>query len=242
MSGLLLSSLDQRIVRSLIAAEAVPGEPLPDHTVFEQLHRLVPCDELGAVHADLHGRIDRALAVIPSGARGCTVVTSLPAQQRTEHDGPFYLGLMYWRDHPAQAEHCNNDLHAGDGLCFGFRNGSDAMVQYFFGRDTQRFRRRDLAVLAMLAPVLKRLARERPTPRLPAELTIAERRVLSHVSAGRSNAQIAETLCISVGPVRKHLEHAYRKLGVTSRVAAIARMRGSDEPGLDLQERVDRFA
>jgi DNA-binding CsgD family transcriptional regulator len=116
------------------------------------------------------------------------------------------------------------------------------MVQYFFGRDTRRFRPRDVAVLDMLAPVLQRLARERPTPRLPAELTIAERRVLNHVAAGRSNAQIAETLCISVGTVRKHLEHSYRKLGVTSRVAAIARMRGSDEPGLDLQERVNRYA
>ena len=76
---------------------------------------------------------------------------------------------MYWRDHPAQAEHCNNDLRTGDGLCLGFRNGTDAMVQYYFGRDTQRFRPRDLAVLAMLAPVLQRLARERPTPRLPAD-------------------------------------------------------------------------
>ena len=242
MSGLLLSARDQRILQSLLAAEAVPGEPLPDHAVFEQLNRLVPCDELGAVHADLHGRIDRALAVIPSGARGSTVVRSLPTQQRTEHDGPFYLGLMYWRDHPAQAEHCNNDLRAGDGLSLGFRNGSDAMVQYFFARDTQLFRQRDLAVLAMLAPVLQRLARERPTPRLPAVLTIAERRVLAHVAAGRTNAQIAETMCISVGTVRKHLEHAYRKLGVTSRVAAIARMRGSDQPGLDLQGRVDRYA
>ena len=116
------------------------------------------------------------------------------------------------------------------------------MVQYFFGRDTQLFRQRDLTVLAMLAPVSQRLARERPTRRLPAGLTIAERRVLAHVAAGRTNAQIAETVCISVGTVRKHLEHAYRKLGVTSRVAAIARMRGSDAPGLDLQERVERYA
>ena len=42
--------------------------------------------------------------------------------------------------------------------------------------------------------------------------------------------------------VRKHLENTYRKLGVTNRVAAIARLRGSDEPGLDLQERVERYA
>ena len=55
-------------------------------------------------------------------------------------------------------------------------------------------------------------ANDRPRG-LPADITLTERRVLTHVAAGRSNAQIAETLCISVGTVRKHLEHAYRKLG-----------------------------
>ena len=62
------------------------------------------------------------------------------------------------------------------------------------------------------------------------------------MAAGLSNAEIAEDNSIAVSTVRKHLENAYRKLGVTNRMAAIARLRGSDEPGLDLQERVDRFA
>ena len=92
--------------------------------------------------------------------------------------------------------------------------------------------------------MLQRLARERPTPRLPATLTITERRILCDVAAGFSNAEIAEDYSVAVSTVRKHLENAYRKLGVTNRMAAIARLRrrGSDEPGLDLQERVDRFA
>ncbi len=47
---------------------------------------------------------------------------------------------------------------------------------------------------------------------------------------------------IATSTVRKHLENCYRKLGVTNRVAAIARLRGSDQPGLDLQERIDRYA
>ena len=66
--------------------------------------------------------------------------------------------------------------------------------------------------------------------------------MLYEVAAGLSNAEIAEGNCIAVGTVRKHLENAYRKLGVHNRIAAIARLRGSDEPGLDLQERVDRYA
>ena len=89
---------------------------------------------------------------------------------------------------------------------------------------------------------MQRLARERPTPRLPATLTITERRILCDVAAGFSNAEIAEDYSIAVSTVRKHLENTYRKLGVTSRMAAIARLRGSDEPGIDLAERVQRYA
>jgi DNA-binding CsgD family transcriptional regulator len=115
-------------------------------------------------------------------------------------------------------------------------------VHYFFHRDDRRFSEGDLALLRMLGPVLQRLVRERPTSEVPATITVTERRVLCHVAAGRSNARIAETLCVSAGTVRKHLENAYRKLGVSNRVAAIARLRGCDEPAIDLQERLDRYA
>ena len=241
MADVRLSEQDQRVLHRLLSMEPVPGEPLPSQQAFEMLNRLVPCDSLGAVYADLHGRVSRAVDVLPRGAQSSTMITTAPDPSGSEEHGPFYLGLMRWRDHPAQAEHCGN-LGPGDGLCIGYRNGTDAIVQYGFQREDQLFSDRDLALFRMLGPVLQRLVRERPTPRLPATITLTERRVLSHVAAGRSNAQIAETLCISVGTVRKHLENAYRKLGVNSRVAAIARLRGCDEPGLDLQERIDRYA
>jgi DNA-binding CsgD family transcriptional regulator len=127
-------------------------------------------------------------------------------------------------------------------VSIGFRNGTDHVVQYSFDRDDRQFRARDIAMLDLLGPVFQRLARERPTPALPATLTITEKRMLYEVAAGRSNAEIAEARCIAVSTVRKHLENAYRKLGVTNRIAAIARLRGSDEPGLDLKERVERYA
>ena len=38
--------------------------------------------------------------------------------------------------------------------------------------------------------------------------------MLVRVAAGHSNAQIAEFLGVEVSTVRKHLEHAFRKLGV----------------------------
>jgi DNA-binding CsgD family transcriptional regulator len=241
MPDVRLSESDQRALHSLLSLEAVPGEPLPSQQAFEMLNRLVRCDSLGAVYSDLQGRVTRAIDVVPRGTNASIVDTTVPSQNRTEHDGPFYLGVMHWREHPAQAEQCGN-LGPGDGLCIGFRNGTDAIVQFGFHRDDQMFTERDLALLHMVGPVLQRLVRERPTPRLPSTITLTERRVLSQVAAGRSNAQIAETLCISVGTVRKHLEHAYRKLGVTNRVAAIARLRGCDEPTLDLRGRLDRYA
>jgi DNA-binding CsgD family transcriptional regulator len=114
-------------------------------------------------------------------------------------------------------------------------------VQYWFRRD-RLFADRELEMVDLLGPVLQRLARERPTPRLPATLTITERRMLNEIAGGYSNAEIAENNSVAVSTVRKHLENAYRKLGVTNRMAAVARLRGSDEPGLDLHERVERFA
>lgn len=242
MPDLQLTESDQAVLRSLLAAEPTPGQPLPGRAVFQAIDRLVSCDELGAVYADLHGRISQSTLVFPHGHGEGSVVTRIPAQDRSDHGGPFHLGFMYWRDHPAQAEHCGNDLRSGDGLAIGFRNGSDAVVQYVFGRESRQFSARDLAVLNMLGPVFQRLSRERATPPLPGNLTITERRVLAHVAAGRSNAEIAESLCVAVATVRKHLENSYRKLGVSNRAAALARLQGRDHTGLDLRERLDRYA
>lgn len=40
------------------------------------------------------------------------------------------------------------------------------------------------------------------------------------VSRGKKNEEIAETLKIRAGTVRKHLERVYRSLGVSNRAAA----------------------
>jgi DNA-binding CsgD family transcriptional regulator len=46
------------------------------------------------------------------------------------------------------------------------------------------------------------------------------------VERGKTNAEIAEILWLSPNTVRKHLENAYGKLGVRTRTAAVARLRG----------------
>jgi DNA-binding CsgD family transcriptional regulator len=49
-------------------------------------------------------------------------------------------------------------------------------------------------------------------------LTAREREVLSRVS----RTEIARALWVTPGTVSKHLEHVYRKLGVTGRTATLA--------------------
>ena len=106
------------------------------------------------------------------------------------------------------------------------RNGPDRVVTLWLVRRTSDFTERDRALLALVAPALERRLRERLTSDLPASITLQERRVLHHVAAGLSNAQIAERLVVAPATVRKHLENAYRKLGVTNRLAAVNAMDG----------------
>jgi hypothetical protein len=54
--------------------------------------------------------------------------------------------------------------------------------------------------------------------------------VLRHVAAGFSNAEIGERMFIAPCTVRKHLENAYRKLGVTNRLAAVLALQGGRLP------------
>jgi DNA-binding CsgD family transcriptional regulator len=58
-----------------------------------------------------------------------------------------------------------------------------------------------------------------------ARLTDREQQVLHQVARGRTNVAIAHSLGISPRTVGKHLEHAYRKLEVSSRAAAVATFR-----------------
>jgi len=240
MPQVTLSGGELSVLRSLMGAEPVPGQPLPSIDVLDRLNALVPCDGLGIGYVDMTGLVSARVRLQPSrNGRG----TARELQVHEQHDGPFYLGVMHWRLFPAQAEACGVFLSPRDDcLAIGFRNGTDHIVQYGFIRGGRHFTPRELAILDLVGPVLQRLARERPTPALPATLTVSERRMLCAVAAGLTNAEIAEGSCLAVSTVRKHLENAYRKLGVTNRVAAIARLRGSDEAGLDLRERAERYA
>jgi len=78
-----------------------------------------------------------------------------------------------------------------------------------------------------VAPV-RSLPGEWPEHGVAGRLSAREREVLWWVSRGKSNAEIATALYISESTVRKHLQSAYRKLGVVNRTAAVARLSGTD--------------
>jgi LuxR family maltose regulon positive regulatory protein len=63
---------------------------------------------------------------------------------------------------------------------------------------------------------------------LPEPLTKREEEILELIAAGLTNPEIAETLVISPGTVKKHAGHIYGKLGVHSRTEAAARARELD--------------
>lgn len=111
-------------------------------------------------------------------------------------------------------------------LLLSFARPAGAVVTVSFRRQGAAFSERDVAVLRMVQPVIAGLIRGW-SPGSPEDtgLSCSERRVLALVASGASNAQVAEQLAISVSTVRKHLEHCYRKLGVSNRTAAVAALR-----------------
>jgi DNA-binding CsgD family transcriptional regulator len=99
---------------------------------------------------------------------------------------------------------------------------------FIFRSSRRDFTERDRLVLELLDPHLEHIDEtfeRRERIRTDLALTPREREILGWVEAGKTNAQIAQTLWISPLTVRKHLENVYEKLGVRTRTAAVARLR-----------------
>lgn len=203
MPTIVLSQAQQQALRALTAVEPVPGTPLPDTRALVDLVVLVPCDGVRVALLDPAGYVIESVQLPRAATRlggGC---------------GPPRTGLH---------RHVRADRTAL--LVAGFGNGSAHVVELTLVRRDRPFGDDDLALLRLLEPVLARVFREPPAPHLPPELTTQERRVLQLVAVGRSNAQIAQQLGVAACTVRKHLEHAYPKLGVANRLAAARAFEG----------------
>ncbi|MEJ2855284.1 MULTISPECIES: helix-turn-helix transcriptional regulator [unclassified Saccharothrix] len=89
-------------------------------------------------------------------------------------------------------------------------------------RLTVRLYRHNMSAALLLSETI---TRTRPAA-ITANLTARESDVLWLVRGGRTSAQAAQVLRISVRTVEKHLENVYRKLGVTSKAEAAERAFG----------------
>jgi DNA-binding CsgD family transcriptional regulator len=146
--------------------------------------------------------------------------------RRRYHDSPFYREYFL----PVGLDHVLDIGLSTEGQ----RYRSVLLIR---GHDAPDFSDRDRAVLELLRPHLRarearaelqRRARDSDRPAAesdvaaaPRSLTAREREILRLVREGKTNAEIAGELWVSPGTVKKHLEHVYDKLGVTSRAAAV---------------------
>jgi hypothetical protein len=190
MPEIMLTEREQDYLRRLLSLEATPGS-LPPCLVLDIVDHLIPCDAVEIGLSDASGYVvDRVL------------FSAAPADTDPQVcDGPLMLGLVHQSRRPAQQEMLR-ELGIADGITLGFRCGPDHVVQLAMDRYTRTFSERDVAMLRMISPALQRLMRTHQTRVLPAALTLTERRVLQLVATGRSTADIAEDLYISVATVR----------------------------------------
>ena len=228
MADIVLTARQQDSLRHLMALEAVPGVP-PPRTVIDLVDRLVPSDSIEIDLADASGHLVEQLAT-----SSASVLEDLEV-----YVVPLALGLVHHRRRPGTGAFLHHHGSA-DGVTLGFRRGPDHVVQLAMDRWTRTFTDEDLALLRMISPALERLMRSEPTSCLSASLTSTERRALQVVASGRSNAEIAADLFVSVATVRKHLENTYRKLGVHNRMAAVVVLEGHAVP--DDAEPVEKYA
>lgn len=89
---------------------------------------------------------------------------------------------------------------------------------------------------AVLARMMDHFAARPPTrPAEPpgfADLSTREREVLALIGAGRSNAEIADALVISMATVKTHVRHVFAKLDLRDRAQAVVVARDAGlEPG-----------
>jgi DNA-binding CsgD family transcriptional regulator len=215
MSALDLSPSEVRHVRRLLSVDDQVSEEGRWRAALLAVSDLVPCDLIGVGVADATGCLERVLD-LPS----CEVWEPDPRVC----DGPLPTGIQHVAAFPQDDEDLLliRALGIRDTLRIGFPLGQGRVVQMYLDRKRSCFEPRELVLLSMLEPALGRMLRPSVCAVRLRTLSDAERRVLGLVAEGGSNQDVAVQLSVSEATVRKHLEHAYRKLGVANRTAAAA--------------------
>jgi DNA-binding CsgD family transcriptional regulator len=209
--------------------------------VLEGLSKLIACDFVSFFDFDMAGRRKVATQETCPGERELwTDVEDEPYFDM----GPEFPPAVYftrtgdlsrvigWSDFFSRRELRNHPFFAESfapegrkhAMMAGLTDMPDHARRIAFWRYSGRdFSARDRLVLQVLRPHLYEVyldaqRRRNAVPRL----TRREQEVLRLAGQGRSNADIARQLFITVSTVRKHLEHIYDRTGARSRTAAAA--------------------
>lgn len=241
----------QAILGFLELAYGAASEEAFPPAVLESLTRLVPCDEVSFTELDrVRKKVIRGVAYRKDGpASGPGMETFW----RLVHQHPLCAQTVASRfdalkisDFVTSRQLRNREIYGEWFRPWETEHELEAAIPsplwhtktLVFGRMRARsdFDERDRSVVNLLQPHLIQLYRNATLRRRfaggcgegvkAAVLTDREREVLMLVREGKTNSQIARELWIAHGTVRKHLEHIYRKLGVQSRTAALARLSG----------------
>jgi DNA-binding CsgD family transcriptional regulator len=103
----------------------------------------------------------------------------------------------------------------------------DCLVRLSLRRDHRDFTDREAVILESLQPFLQRRVRRLVSN--AGGLSCRERQVLDLVGQGLTGHAVAHRLGCRPRTVDKHLEHIYRKLGVSGRVSALRALRALGE-------------
>jgi DNA-binding CsgD family transcriptional regulator len=237
----LAASEFRRIHGFLRAALDADGDDAFPPPVLEALRRLIPCEVISYGHYAARGR-RWAIRTAPDGVAPVPAPIS-DAYDRLHDQDPFLpsprtIGRAVrvsdlMRPHELHALEFYQEVVRPLGMEHSIQlwllRGEEIVGGFGFDAAAADFSDRDLDVLDFLAPDLLRLYRRAATHRrmngetdATAVLTPRELEVVRLVAVGLTNPEIARTLFIAPGTVRKHLENAYARLGVRSRAAAVA--------------------
>jgi DNA-binding CsgD family transcriptional regulator len=249
MATLRRSDLESVLDFAAYVAELDPDDPYTPEVLF-RVQELVPSYAVTYEEVDIESHRDRAHVEVGPPADVDPALYRLYGpcpievyRARTGESGALRLSDVMarhaWHEHPLYREYFKpGDVDCILDLGLPSDPGRARSLTLFREDGDRDFSERDVEVLERLRPHLRRLdpygafrrhvAELRPdgigtSRRLDgAKLTPREREIAELVAEGKTNAEIAASLWIAPGTVKKHLENIYAKIGVGRRAAVAA--------------------
>ena len=232
-----ISLKDLRAMVDLInhADDDQAGDTLPA-AILEGLSRLVPNDAICLFELDVAHRSCGGHGCVEHPERSAVFWAhywDCPPCSYPERNGDFatvtktsdFYSQRQWHNSPMYCDYLRHSA-VEDEIVSCLATSPGRSVRLLLRRASGTFRERDRMLIALLRPHLGAIYETHARHRTDkVQLTPRQRDLLHLVAEGYTNREIGRRLCLSEGTVRKHLENIYGRLGVSSRTAAVARVK-----------------